>query len=832
MKNKFLKRRRVDLALDAILEYPLTIISATVGYGKTTAVKEWIKTKNVQYVFFSLSEDDLPESISWNRFALAWEKTFGEQYSLKELNGFPHDIQQVSEFVDVLITAANHKPTIIVCDDYHHVDANPSIRKLVEHLTQEEIPNLHIVLLSRHLTQLNSSLLSSKGLCYIISTDVLAFTQEETIEYLELNGAKSISPEMLTRISHFAEGWPAALVLTQLSIKSNSSVPVLDMDYLMYECFSNLFDSDSRDLLAKLSFLEEFSIAQAIYILENRDIVQILDVALGQNAFIYFDYKTGNYRLHALARIFLLKTVQNRSIDLTKAKYLNGVWLLENGNVYESIKYYLETGHALELIQKLDELDLGYLCHLNTELFQKLCLSLPLDTCKKYPIPYLHMVLNFILSGNQNLALLAKKIMNILEQHFNDPSNEQASFVMGEMEIVKSALDFSDVYKIIEHTTKAILFFEGRSSRIANRSEHTSIGIPVYTYMYFKKLGDLAHLINFHRTEFAPILSTYNVMYGVDQLLLAEHALELGDLENANMHAQLAACISRNKKSFNVYICASFVLMRHDMATNNLQKALERIGELRKLLQDHRSSMPSEANATYNTAITLCDAYINATIGKIQFIPDWIKAGDLSSGSFKHNGMGFVNIIRSKILIQEERWLEMESLAPILRAPYEEHKNQLGLLHHELYLAIARYNLYGPEVAGAEILQLIENTEQDQLVLFIAENAKHLLPILRQMSHIGLSSDYFNKLLSMSKQYDDILRSISPETYQSTGISFTDREREVLALLKQGLMGKEIADKLCLSLIAVKKHLGNIYKKLGVTHKGAAIKKLHELKII
>ena len=48
MKNKFLKRRRVDLALDAILEYPLTIISATVGYGKTTAVKEWIKTKNVQ----------------------------------------------------------------------------------------------------------------------------------------------------------------------------------------------------------------------------------------------------------------------------------------------------------------------------------------------------------------------------------------------------------------------------------------------------------------------------------------------------------------------------------------------------------------------------------------------------------------------------------------------------------------------------------------------------------------------------------------------------------------------------------------------------------------
>ena len=322
-------------------------------------------------------------------------------------------------------------------------------------------------------------------------------------------------------------------------------------------------------------------------------------------------------------------------------------------------------------------------------------------------------------------------------------------------------------------------------------------------------------------------------MYGVDQLLLAEHALELGDLEKAHMHAQLAACISLNKKSFNVFICANFVLIRHDMATNNLQKALERVSDLRKLLQDHRSGMPSEANATYNTAVTLCDAYINVTMGNLQFIPDWIKAGDLSSGSFKYQGMGFVNIIRSKILMQEERWLEMESLAPILRTAYEEYNNQFGLLHHELYLAIARYNSYGPDVAGAEMLQLLEKTEKDHLVLFIAENSKYLLPILRQLSNAGkITSDYFNKLLSASKQYDDILRSLSPEAYSSAAISFTDREWEVLALLKQGLMGKEIADKLCLSLIAVKKHLGNIYKKLGVTHKGAAIKKLHELKII
>jgi NarL family two-component system response regulator LiaR len=51
----------------------------------------------------------------------------------------------------------------------------------------------------------------------------------------------------------------------------------------------------------------------------------------------------------------------------------------------------------------------------------------------------------------------------------------------------------------------------------------------------------------------------------------------------------------------------------------------------------------------------------------------------------------------------------------------------------------------------------------------------------------------------------------------------TEREREVLALMVDGLSNQEIAARLFLSLGTVKFHAGNIYSKLGVDSRVAAV---------
>ncbi|MBE4950009.1 response regulator transcription factor [Chryseobacterium culicis] len=58
----------------------------------------------------------------------------------------------------------------------------------------------------------------------------------------------------------------------------------------------------------------------------------------------------------------------------------------------------------------------------------------------------------------------------------------------------------------------------------------------------------------------------------------------------------------------------------------------------------------------------------------------------------------------------------------------------------------------------------------------------------------------------------------------------TEREKEVLELLSEGLLYKEIADKKCISIDTVKKHVGNIYRKLHVNNKVEAINKFNHFK--
>lgn len=58
----------------------------------------------------------------------------------------------------------------------------------------------------------------------------------------------------------------------------------------------------------------------------------------------------------------------------------------------------------------------------------------------------------------------------------------------------------------------------------------------------------------------------------------------------------------------------------------------------------------------------------------------------------------------------------------------------------------------------------------------------------------------------------------------------TNREKEILELLSQGLLYKEIADQKCISMDTVKKHIGNIYRKLHVNNKVEAINKVNHFK--
>lgn len=84
--------------------------------------------------------------------------------------------------------------------------------------------------------------------------------------------------------------------------------------------------------------------------------------------------------------------------------------------------------------------------------------------------------------------------------------------------------------------------------------------------------------------------------------------------------------------------------------------------------------------------------------------------------------------------------------------------------------------------------------------------------------------------LEIEKHRQLILSEYSREIGNKNEIHFrtllSQREIEVLDLIKSGLSNKEIADKLFISLSTVKTHINNIYKILEVKSRREAIEKM------
>lgn len=85
----------------------------------------------------------------------------------------------------------------------------------------------------------------------------------------------------------------------------------------------------------------------------------------------------------------------------------------------------------------------------------------------------------------------------------------------------------------------------------------------------------------------------------------------------------------------------------------------------------------------------------------------------------------------------------------------------------------------------------------------------------------AIRSAYAGRMTLSSEATEALVHSTTQPVVK--GDDLTDREREVLALLVEGLSNQEIADRLFLGIGTVKFHVRNIYSKLGVDNRVAAV---------
>jgi LuxR family maltose regulon positive regulatory protein len=128
--------------------------------------------------------------------------------------------------------------------------------------------------------------------------------------------------------------------------------------------------------------------------------------------------------------------------------------------------------------------------------------------------------------------------------------------------------------------------------------------------------------------------------------------------------------------------------------------------------------------------------------------------------------------------------------------------------------------------ALAALRRALSLAEPEDYVRTFVDEGPPMTALLRSAGASGSTSGYVRRLLAASGDHDDeplAQRLVEP---------LSARELDVLRLLATDLDGPRIASELFVSLNTVRTHTKNIYAKLGVTNRRAAVRRGQELDLV
>ena len=147
----------------------------------------------------------------------------------------------------------------------------------------------------------------------------------------------------------------------------------------------------------------------------------------------------------------------------------------------------------------------------------------------------------------------------------------------------------------------------------------------------------------------------------------------------------------------------------------------------------------------------------------------------------------------------------------------------------QVLLAVA-YNMAGYRDKALNCLSdtLFTAKPQNMIRTFTEEGRKIkiLLEILVEQSDSKSTKDYLNQIIkSFNFNYNNDVTEDLPEP-------LNQRELEILEIMSKGLLNKEIAKVLDMTINTVKWHLKNLYRKLDVSNRTEAISEARLLGIL
>jgi LuxR family maltose regulon positive regulatory protein len=891
-RRDLVARPRLSERLSRGAASALTLVSAPAGFGKTTLLVDWLAapaSRGRSAAWLSLDQRDNDPAVFW-AYLVATLRTAAVGIGAGALSLLQSPQSPIEAVLASLLNDlhAVSDDVVLVLDDYHVIDAR-DVQEGMAFLCEHLPPQIHLVIACRADPPLPLGRLRGRGGLVEIRAAELRFTPDETAAYLNDVMGLALTASDVAELERRTEGWITALQLAALSMQGREDVAGFIagfagddryiVDYLAEEVLQRQ-PEHVRHFLLQTSILDRLCgpLCDAV---TGQDGGKAKLAALEQgNLFLVpLDDRRQWYRYHQLfADVLRAHLLDERPDDVAELHRRASIWYEQNGELDEAIDHAL-AARDFPRAAGLIEMAVPKLRRDRREATLRRWLKLIPDELVRVR-PVLNMGFVGALMARGELEGVEDRLRDV-EQWLNTgtASSPGAETPSGEMVV----LDVAELQRLpgtIEMYRAALSLARGdgpgtvmhakRAIDLSPEEDHlTRAGAAGLIGLASWGSGDLEAG---HRAYAECMAGLWRAGHVADTfgcaIALADIRIAQGRLGDALRTFEQALQRASEKGgpvlpgTADMYVGMSKLHRERDdlpAATQCLLRSQE-LGEHTGLPQNPyrwRVAMARvrEAEGDLDTAMDLLTGaerrYVSDYFPNVRPISAmkarlWVRQGRLGEAldwarergltvaddlsylrEFEHITFARVLLARNAMEQGASFLDDATELLERLRQAAEEGARTGSVIEILVLQALAHQTRGDSTAALASLQRALTLAEPEGYVRIFVDEGPPMASLLRAAAKQGIVPSYVRRLLAALNKTED-----STPANQGLIEPLSERELDVLRLLGTDLDGPDIARELIVSLNTVRTHTKNIYAKLGVNNRRAAVRRAQELDLM
>ncbi len=784
--------QRISDEFENIKRYPLTVIAAPSGFGKTTALEAFFSQKCfenarvVRHTFFGCGTD---EYWRWLCGALArTDKICAE--ALADC-GTP-DGANLSDICEIMSDLECGEDFYIVLDNL--TDKADGLDILLTAMAAHRAPKLHIV---ASVCSIGSVGAGFGGRVHCIDAKNFAFTADDCRAYFERVG-QVLTDSELTELTSLTGGWPFAVYLQMLFYAKHTRFEKGIPENLIEKAFFDRLTDDEKRFYILMSLFDSFSAEKAVQV-SGESAAFVRKILNG--GFVYHDDKSGGYWFHSLIRTFLRSELAQLPKEERDRMCLAAAqWEDKNGENITAIRLYCAAG-AYERIfaMRHTSYDLSDIGDVNTrQMIFDILDKTPRSVKLRYPesmVPLAFIL--FFVNEYEKLGETIEEIFALTAEC--ELTDKEKNEIIGETELLISFTEFNDIAKMSAHHRRAYQLLGGRARLINMRSTWT-FGSPSVMCLYHSESGALDDELRL-MDECMPYYYRLTGGHGngSEYAMRAEAELLRGNCAAAETLAHRAMFEAQSKNQSSVYQCGLFTLARIAVLRGDGAALSDAV-----IAMTESAAQNTEDMCRHSLSLFL--GYIYAFTGRADKVVPWLAAGSIDETMAAPMTIPFAHIVYARVLLERREYSKLLAFCPFACTAAQAVPSVLPQIYFHILAACAYSAIGSDDGADAELNTALELAVPDRIYLPFAECCPAVKPILQRSGSPACA-----EIAALGAEYAKGMERLS-----SGKPRLSPREREVAQLICEGLTNKQIAARLFVSLSTVKLTVSNIFEKTGI----------------